>query len=118
MILSARGVRAHLLTGELANAAARRQMVEDLNAGRVKVLSGHRVSSSGKGFDCKALSTLFHGHPHKIQWPGPAIPGEGPHGQSPGKARARVYDYVDVHVGVLKASAAATAEGLWRSIAQ
>ena len=44
-LLLKKGINAHLLTGELAN-AARKSVVEDLNAGRIKVLvatgSAHR----------------------------------------------------------------------------
>lgn len=103
-LLSSRGIRARLLTGDLRN-GERKQVVEDLNAGRVRVLiaTGQLI---GEGFDAKALSTLFLATPIKfdgrvMQYLGRVLR------PAPGKDRARVYDYVDVNVGVLKASATA-----------
>ena len=101
-ILSDHGVKAHLLTGDLAN-GARKAVVEDLNAGKVKVLvaTGPLL---GEGFDCKELSTLFLATPIKfdgrvLQYLGRVLR------PAPGKEKARVYDYIDSRVGVLKASA-------------
>jgi superfamily II DNA or RNA helicase len=78
--------------------------VERLNAGKVKVLiaTGQLI---GEGFDCKELSTLFMATPIKfdgrlIQYMGRILRA------APGKRMARVYDYVDNHVGVLRAAAA------------
>ena len=63
-LLSSLGIRARLLTGDLRN-GERRQVVEDLNVGRVKVLvaTGQLI---GEGFDCKTLSTLFLATPIKF----------------------------------------------------
>jgi superfamily II DNA or RNA helicase len=79
--------------------------VEDLNSGRVKVLcaTGQLI---GEGFDCKELSTLFLATPIKfdgrvLQYLGRVLR------PAPGKQRAKVFDYVDSNVGVLKASATA-----------
>ena len=58
----------------------------------------------GEGFDCKELSTLFLATPIKFdgrltQYLGRVLR------PAPGKDKAKVYDYCDVHVGVLAASA-------------
>lgn len=92
------------MTGEVKN-AERKAIVERLNAGKVKVLiaTGQLI---GEGFDCKGLSTLFMATPIKfdgrvIQYVGRVLRA------APGKRQARIYDYVDKHIGVLAASARA-----------
>lgn len=104
VLLARHGVESHLLTGDVKN-GERRQVVEDLNAGRIKVLvaTGQLI---GEGFDCKELSTLFLATPIRfdgrlLQYLGRVLR------PAPGKKTAKVYDYVDSKVGVLKASAAA-----------
>ena len=94
-------VKAELLTGDLNN-GERQRVVEDLNAGKVKVLiaTGQLI---GEGFDCAELSTLFLATPIKfdgrlLQYLGRVLR------PAPGKDRAKVFDYVDVHVPVLVAS--------------
>ena len=58
----------------------------------------------GEGFDCNALSTLFLTTPVKfdgrlLQYLGRVLrPG-------PGRDKARVYDYIVINVGPLKAAA-------------
>jgi superfamily II DNA or RNA helicase len=97
-------VDAALLTGDLAD-AARRQVLEALEQGRVKVLiaTGQLI---GEGFDCPDLSTLFLATPIRfsgrvMQYLGRILrPAQH-------KARARVYDYVDVKVAPLMAAARA-----------
>lgn len=103
-ILSSWRIQSHLLTGDLGN-GDRRQVVDDLNAGRVKILiaTGQLI---GEGFDCKALSTLFLATPIRfdgrvLQYLGRVLR------PAPGKKTAKVYDYIDVNVAVLKASARA-----------
>jgi superfamily II DNA or RNA helicase len=69
----------------------------------VLVATGQLV---GEGFDLKALSVLFLTMPIKfsgrlMQYLGRVLR------TAPGKKQARVYDYVDVHVGVLEAAARA-----------
>ncbi|RJR40813.1 MAG: DEAD/DEAH box helicase [Desulfobacteraceae bacterium] len=103
-LLLERGIRADLLTGELSN-RARADVVERLNSGRIKVLcaTGQLV---GEGFDCRELDTLFVTTPIRfngrvLQYLGRVLR------PAPGKALARVYDYCDSQVGVLKASARA-----------
>ncbi|PIE70413.1 MAG: restriction endonuclease subunit R [Deltaproteobacteria bacterium] len=96
------GVDAELLTGDL-KATERKAVMDKLNNGAVKVL----IATSqliGEGFDSNRLTTLFLIYPVKfsgrlIQYLGRILrPG-------PGKTHARVYDYVDIHVGVLEAAA-------------
>lgn len=96
------GVDASILTGDLSS-AQRQAVVEALNGGRVKVLvaTGQLI---GEGFDCRALSTLFLASPVKfngrlLQYLGRVLR------PAPEKDRAKVYDYVDSHVGVLKNAA-------------
>ena len=93
-----------MLTGDVSN-GKRHQVVEDLNKGKIKVLiaTGQLI---GEGFDCKELSTLFLATPVKfsgrvLQYLGRVLR------PAPGKKQAIVYDYLDVNVGVLKASAKA-----------
>jgi superfamily II DNA or RNA helicase len=103
-LLADRGVEATLLTGDLSN-GERQAVVEAVNTGRVKALvaTGQLI---GEGFDCKALSTLFLGTPIKFngrlqQYLGRVLR------PAPGKDKAKVFDYVDEKVGVLKAAAEA-----------
>ena len=103
-LISLCGIETAILTGEVSN-GSRRTIVERLNAGTIKVLiaTGQLI---GEGFDCKGLSTLFLVTPIKfsgrlIQYLGRVLR------PAPGKDKAKVYDYCDVHVGVLVASARA-----------
>lgn len=98
-LLADRGVKADLLTGDLSN-GERQEVVEALNAGRVKVLvaTGQLI---GEGFDCRELSTLFLATPIKfngrlLQYLGRVLR------PAPGKSQPRVFDYVDLNVGVLE----------------
>lgn len=97
-------VFAELLTGDL-NIDERRAVLDRLDQGDVKVLlaTGQLV---GEGFDRNDLSPLFLVTPIKfsgrvLQYLGRVLR------PAPGKKKARVYDYVDVHVDVLKAMARA-----------
>ncbi|MFA6269993.1 MAG: DEAD/DEAH box helicase [Candidatus Paceibacterota bacterium] len=92
------GVEAAVLTGDLKN-GERVQVVNDLNAGQVKVLiaTGQLI---GEGFDCPELSILVLATPIRfsgrvLQYLGRVLR------PAPGKEKARVYDYVDEKVGVL-----------------
>lgn len=96
------GVVSELLTGDL-NAEARKQVLDRLEQGDVKVLvaTGQLV---GEGFDCPDLSTLFMATPIRfsgrvMQYLGRILR------PSQGKTRARVYDYVDERVAPLVAAA-------------
>jgi len=101
-LLKQRGVKSELLTGDLPD-EERKTIVDKLNGGRIKVLvaTGQLI---GEGFDCKELSTLFLTTPIKFdgrltQYLGRVLR------PVRGKEKARVYDYVDKCVGVLKAAA-------------
>ena len=101
MLLRSRGLRPEVLTGSVCN-GDREKIVQRLDDGQIKVLiaTGQLI---GEGFDCKGLSTLFLATP--MRWEGRVIQYLGrvlrP---APGKEKARVYDYVDVEVGPLRAS--------------
>ena len=104
MLLRGHGIKAELLTGDVS-VKDRELIVDRLNEGKVKVLiaTGQLI---GEGFDCKGLSTLFLTTPIKfngrvIQYLGRVLR------PAPGKDKARVFDYIDSRVGVLRASAKA-----------
>lgn len=91
-------VESELLTGDLP-IEERRDVVERLNAGRARVViaTGQLI---GEGFDCPNLSTLFMATPVRfsgrvLQYLGRVLR------PAPGKEKARVFDYVDVHVETL-----------------
>ncbi len=95
-------IPAALLTGDL-NPAERRQVLDRLDMGEIRVLiaTGQLI---GEGFDRGDLSPLFLVTPIKfsgrvLQYLGRVLR------PAPGKKKARVYDYVDIHVDVLKAMA-------------
>lgn len=97
-------IQAELLTGDLG-VESRKEILERLGQGRVKVLiaTGQLI---GEGFDCPDLSTLFMATPIRfsgrvMQYLGRILR------PAPGKARARVYDYVDERVAPLMAAARA-----------
>jgi len=105
-------VPCELLTGDVAN-GKRQAIIDRLNQGKVKVLiaTGQLI---GEGFDCKRLSTLFLTTPIKfdgrvIQYLGRVLR------PASGKDKAKVYDYRDIHVPVLEASANAR-ERVFKSI--
>jgi len=86
-------------------------VVDDLNEGRARVVvaTGQLI---GEGFDCKHLTTLFLTTPVKfdgrlLQYLGRVLR------PAPGKDHARIYDYVDENVGVLR-TAARTREKVYR----
>jgi superfamily II DNA or RNA helicase len=96
------GIEADILTGDIGD-REREAIVDRLNNGEVKVLvaTGQLI---GEGFDCKGLSTLFLATPIKfsgrlIQYLGRILR------PAPGKDKAKVYDFIDTNVVVLRASA-------------
>ena len=97
-------VESSILTGDLST-GRRAEVLEALGNGEVKVLvaTGQLI---GEGFDCKELTTLFLATPIRfsgrvLQYLGRVLR------PAPGKKRARVFDYIDVHVDVLCAAAKA-----------
>jgi superfamily II DNA or RNA helicase len=95
-------IDSELLTGDLP-INQRQDVIEKLNKKQVKVLiaTGQLI---GEGFDCKELTTLFLATPisfsgRVLQYLGRVLR------PAPGKQLARVFDYVDVHVAVLKKAA-------------
>ena len=98
------GVSCELLTGDLS-IGQRREVLDRLDRKEVRVLvaTGQLI---GEGFDCEDLTTLFLTTPIRfsgrvLQYLGRVLR------PAPGKAKARVFDYVDVKVDVLKAAARA-----------
>jgi len=103
-LLSQDGIKSEVLTGDLPD-EERKAIIDNLNAGLVQVLvaTGQLI---GEGFDCKALSTLFLSTSIKfdgrlLQYLGRVLR------PASGKEKAKVYDYIDSRVGVLRAAAAA-----------
>ena len=95
---------AELLTGDI-DSNQRCKIMKQLSKGQIKVLiaTGQLI---GEGFDCQELSTLFLATPVRfsgrvMQYLGRVLR------PAPGKEQARVFDYVDTHVDVLKAAARA-----------
>lgn len=95
-------IASELITGDV-DIASRTHILKKLEEGHVKVLiaTGQLI---GEGFDCPNLSTIFLTTPIRfsgrvIQYIGRVLR------PAPGKKQARIFDYVDVHVGVLVAGA-------------
>ena len=103
-VLRVYGIKSELLTGDIP-AKQRQQVVSRLNQGKAKVVcaTGQLI---GEGFDCQNLSTLFFATPisfsgRVLQYLGRVLR------PAPGKTKARVFDYVDVHVDTLTKAAIA-----------
>ena len=95
-------VGTEFLSGDVGK-KEREAVVKRLQQARSESPCGNR-STHREGFDCKQLSTLFLVTPIRfsgsvLQYLGRVLR------PAPGKDKARVFDYCDVHVGVLKASA-------------
>jgi len=95
-------VSSELLTGDL-NDRQRQEVVDRLNRKETRILiaTGQLI---GEGFDCKDLSVLFLTTPisfdgRVLQYLGRILR------PAPGKAAAKVYDYIDRHVHVLRKAA-------------
>jgi superfamily II DNA or RNA helicase len=97
------GLEADLLTGDLKE-QERRDVLDRLNENRITIL----IATSqllGEGFDSNKLTNLFLIYPIRfkgrlLQYLGRIL--------RPGKEKtAKVFDYVDVHIGVLEAAARA-----------
>ena len=97
-------IAAEVLTGDV-DAGKRALVLKELADGNIKVLiaTGQLL---GEGFDCPNLSSLFLTTPIRfsgrvLQYIGRVLR------PAPGKHQARIFDYVDVHVGVLQSAATA-----------
>ena len=95
-------IAAEVLTGDV-DVGKRVLVLKELAAGNIKVLiaTGQLL---GEGFDCPNLSSLFLTTPIRfsgrvLQYIGRVLR------PAPGKHQARIFDFVDVHVGVLKSAA-------------
>ncbi len=95
-------ISSEILTGDLS-AVLRQKIIKELNCGRVKILiaTGQLI---GEGFDCKEFSTLFLVTPIRfsgrlMQYVGRVLR------PSQGKKKAKIFDYIDVCVGVLNSAA-------------
>ncbi|MCF8067505.1 MAG: DEAD/DEAH box helicase [Desulfobacterales bacterium] len=104
-------IDAVLLTGDVP-VNERKEIFQGLNNEKIKVLlaTGQLI---GEGFDCKHLTTLFLATPIRfngrvLQYLGRVLR------PAPGKEKARVYDYVDVNVDVLKV-AARSRQGVYKT---
>ncbi|MBF0556663.1 MAG: hypothetical protein HQK96_19270 [Nitrospirae bacterium] len=104
-------IHAELLTGE-TKTADRKRIVNDLNAGKIRLLVA-TTQLVGEGFDVKELSSLFLTTP--IKWQGKTTQAIGRVLRTAtGKDRPVIYDYVDAHQ-VLKASFRSRV-GVYRSL--
>jgi len=97
------GITALVLTGR-ATADQRTQIVEAVQAGGVGVLIA-TLQLIGEGFDCPGLTTLVLATPIKFE--GRLLQVVGRIMRPAAEKRARVIDYVDVHIPVLRRSATA-----------
>lgn len=93
---------ASVLTGDMP-VRKRKEILEQLKRGEIRILiaTGQLI---GEGFDCKELSTLFLATPIKfsgrlLQYIGRVMRA------APGKKKAKIIDYMDIHVDVLNAAA-------------
>ncbi|MFO7558103.1 MAG: DEAD/DEAH box helicase [Desulfobacterales bacterium] len=97
-------VDSEVLTGDIP-IEKRKNILEKLRSGEIKILiaTGQLI---GEGFDCPNLSTLFLATPIKfsgrlLQYIGRVLR------PAPGKKNARIFDYIDVNIDVLKIAAKA-----------
>lgn len=97
-------VNSEVLTGDIP-IEKRKNILEKLRNEEIKILiaTGQLI---GEGFDCPNLSTLFLATPIKfsgrlLQYIGRVLR------PAPGKKKARIFDYIDVNIDVLKVAAKA-----------
>ncbi len=101
--LEGQGVSSVVLTGRVP-AEQRAGIVEDVRAGRVRVLIA-TLQLIGEGFDCPGLSTLVLATPIKFE--GRLLQVVGRIMRPADGKKARVVDYIDGHIPILSRSAAA-----------
>lgn len=101
--LELRGIESVLLTGRVP-ADERTRIVGDVRDGKVRVLIS-TLQLIGEGFDCPGLNTLVLSTPIKFE--GRLLQVVGRIMRPSESKKARVIDYADLHVPVLRRSAAA-----------
>jgi len=104
--LTAMGHEAALLTGRIPP-EAREEIVASVQAGKVRILIA-TLQLIGEGFDCPGLSTIVLATP--IRFEGRLLQVVGRVMRPAEGKRARVIDYLDENVPVLRRSAAARRE--------
>jgi superfamily II DNA or RNA helicase len=102
-ILEEHGEHVVILTGKTP-AVLREAIVKDVQAGAVRIMAS-TTQLIGEGFDCPGLTTLFLCSP--IRFSGRLVQIVGRILRPQDGKRPRIYDYQDVCVGILKASAQA-----------
>lgn len=100
-LLRDRNIRAELLTGQISQ-ENRAMIVQKVQAGEIQVLVA-TLQLIGEGFDCPGLSSLFLTTP--ITFEGRLLQVIGRIVRPAANKQARVYDYVDEAVPVLRRSA-------------
>ena len=98
--LECKGKQIAVLTGKTP-AKRREAIVEALDRGEIRILAS-TTSLIGEGFDCPGLSTLFLCTP--IKFKGRLVQVVGRILRPKNGKRPRLYDYQDVHEGVLQCS--------------
>ena len=101
--LKEHGVESTLLTGRVP-ANERSRIVEDVQNGTVRVLIS-TLQLIGEGFDCPGLNTLVLSTPIKFE--GRLLQVAGRIMRPAKRKKAQIIDYVDIHVPLLRRSAAA-----------
>jgi superfamily II DNA or RNA helicase len=104
--LELQGVASVLLTGRVP-AEQRARIVEKVREGTIRVLIS-TLQLIGEGFDCPGLNTLVLSTPIKFE--GRLLQVVGRIMRPSASKQARVIDYLDLHVPVLRRSAAARLE--------
>jgi superfamily II DNA or RNA helicase len=102
-LLNGQGLSAPVLTGQ-SPAEERAKIVADVQSGQLVILFA-TLQLIGEGFDCPGLSTLVLATPIKFE--GRLLQVVGRIMRPAAGKQARVIDYVDEHIPVLRRSAAA-----------
>ncbi len=100
-MLEESGEKVVVLTGKTP-AARREEIVRDVQDGTIRILAS-TTQLIGEGFDCPGLTTLFLCSP--IRFSGRLLQIVGRILRPKDGKRPKIYDYQDVAVGILKASA-------------
>lgn len=101
--LDGHGIESALLTGRIP-AEERTRIVEDVRRGSIRVLIS-TLQLIGEGFDCPGLNTLVLSTPIKFE--GRLLQVAGRIMRPSASKKAQIIDYIDIHVPLLRRSAAA-----------